>query len=83
MHPETFTTHFRSVICFGGVRVIDDGAEEFNTLRILGERYNHNEQALTKKIKCGFNRLMMIEFNIEHMTGKEAIELVKEKLASP
>ncbi len=80
IHPETFTTHFRSVICFGRVRIIDDEAEKRNALHLLGKRYNPNdEQALAAEIEKGVNHVAVIEFAIEHITGKEAIELVRQQ----
>ena len=44
---------------------------------MLGNRYNPNdEESLQKEIESGFSRMLMIRFDIEHLTGKEAIELV-------
>ena len=86
VHPETFTTHFRSVICFGHVRVIDDADEKLHALRLLGERYNPgDERALDEEIKKSGSHVAVIELDIEHITGKEAIELTsmrKEKQRS-
>ena len=46
--------------------------------RLLGNRYNTNQEGfLQKEIKHGFSRMLAIRFGIEHLTGKEAIELVK------
>ena len=61
--PKEFTTYFRSVICFGKVRLIED------------------EEGLRHEIKKDFSHLVMIEFTIEHISGKEAIELVRMKKA--
>ena len=78
VHPETFTTHFRSVICFGHVRVIDDADEKLHALRLLGERYNPgDERALDEEIKKSGSHVAVIELDIEHVTGKEAIELTR------
>jgi hypothetical protein len=45
---------------------------------MLGNRYNPNqEEALQKEIENGLSRMLMIRLDIEHLTGKEAIELVK------
>ena len=53
---------------------------ELATARMLGNRYNPNqEEALQKELENGLSRMMMIRFDIEHLTGKEAIELVKHK----
>lgn len=81
VHPETFTTHFRSVVCFGRVRIIDDEAEKLAALRMLGKRYNPDEEAIRHEIEKDFRHVAVMEFLIEHITGKEAIELVRKKQA--
>lgn len=78
VHPEKYTTFFRSVIAFGKIHIVEDGAEKLRIARLLGNRYNPNQdEALQKEIEHGFARMLAIRFDIEHMTGKEAIELVK------
>ena len=80
VHPEKYTTFFRSVIAFGRIHIIEDEAEKLATARIFGNRYNPNqEEALQKELENGLSRMLMIRFDIEHLTGKEAIELVKQK----
>lgn len=67
---------FRSVIAFGRIHIIEDENEKLATARLLGNRYNPNdEESLQKELEHGFNRMLMIRFDIEHLTGKEAIEL--------
>ena len=42
-------------------------------------RYNPNQdEALQKEIESGLARMLAIRFDIEHLTGKEAIELVRQ-----
>ena len=78
VHPEKYTTYFRSVIAFGRIHIIEDAQEKLETARLLGDRYNPNqEEALQKELEKGLSRMVMIRFDIEHLTGKEAIELVK------
>ena len=78
--PKEFTTYFRSVICFGKVRLIEDETEKMEALCKLGRRYNPgDEEGLKHEIKKDFSHLIMIEFTIEHIRGKEAIELVRMK----
>ncbi len=80
IHPETFTTYFRSVICFGRVRLIEDETEKYQALYRLGKQYNpDDEEVLEAEIKKGGNHVAVIELAIEHITGKEAIELVKQR----
>ena len=79
VQPEKFTTFFRSVIAFGRIHIIEDEAEKLKTARMLGNRYNPNhEEALRKELENGLSRMLMIRFDIEHLTGKEAKELVKQ-----
>ena len=78
VHPEKFTTFFRSVIAFGRIHIIEDEAEKLSTARIFGNRYNPNqEETLQKELESGLSRMLMIRFDIEHLTGKEAIELMR------
>jgi len=80
VQPKKYTTFFRSVIAFGRIHIIEDEAEKFSTARMLGNRYNPNDdESLKKEIESGLSRMLMIRFDIEHLTGKEAIELVKQR----
>lgn len=79
VHPEKYTTFFRSVIAFGRIHIVEDETEKLRIARLLGNRYNPNrDEALQKEIEHGLARMLAIRFDIEHLTGKEAIELVKE-----
>lgn len=78
--PEKYTTYFRSVIAFGKVRLLADEAEIRRTAKLLAMKYSSAYEAgIPKEIDAEFKHLVMIELTIEHMTGKEAIELVKGK----
>ena len=79
VHPEKYTTFFRSVIVFGRIHIIEDEQKKLATARLLGDRYNPNqEETLQKELEKGLARMVMIRFDIEHLTGKEAIELMKQ-----
>ena len=76
--PKKYTTFFRSVIAFGRIHFIEDEAEKLATAQLLGNRYNPNDdESLQKEIESGLARMLAIRFDIEHLTGKEAIELVR------
>ena len=78
VQPEKYTTFFRSVIAFGRIHIIEDETEKLETARMLGNRYNPNqEEALQKELENGLSRMLMIRFDIEHLTGKEAKELMR------
>lgn len=80
VQPEKYTTFFRSVIAFGRIHIVEDEKEKLEIVRMLGNRYNPNQDdALQKEIESGLSRLLAIRLDIEHLTGKEAIELVKQR----
>ena len=79
VQPEKYTTYFCSVIAFGRIHIIEDAQEKLETARLLGDRYNPNqEEALRKELEKGLSRMVMIRFDIEHLTGKQAIEMVNQ-----
>ena len=81
VQPQKYTTYYRSVIAFGHVHIIDNDEEKLQTARMLGIRYNPGDDgSLQKEMEKGFSRMLMIRFDIEHLTGKEAIELKKRKV---
>jgi len=76
--PQQYTTYYRSVIAFGRIHIVEDENEKLEAARLLGNRYNPNDdESLQKELEKGFSRMLVIRFDIEHLTGKEAIELVK------
>lgn len=80
VHPEKYTTFFRSVIAFGRIHIIEDEAEKISAARMLGNRYNPgNDESLQKELEKGLSRMLMIRFDIEHLTGKEAVELMRQR----
>ena len=80
VQPEKYTTFFRSVIVFGKVHIVEEDDEKLQIARMLGNRYNPNQdEALQKEIESGLSRMLVIRFDIEHLTGKEAIELVRQR----
>ena len=83
VRPAEYTTYFRSVIAFGRIRIVEDEPEKLAIARILGNRYNPNqEEALQKELEHGLARMLAIRFDIEHLTGKEAIELTRQRADS-
>lgn len=80
IQPKQYTTHYRSVIAFGRIHIIDDETEKLKTASLLGNKYNPNDdEALRHELEHGLSRMLMIRFDIEHLTGKEAIELMKQR----
>lgn len=78
--PEEYTTHYRSVIVFGRARIIEDVAEKRRAIDLLADKYAPLlKQDHAREIGQAWERFCMVELSIEHMTGKEAIELVRAK----
>lgn len=78
--PHEFTTYFRSAIAFGRIRILEDEQEKYDAIRALAERYNPGEEEEFKhEMAKDFSRTLLLKFKIEHLSGKEAIELVRQK----
>lgn len=79
--PEEYTTYFRSVIAFGRIRILEETGEKWAAIDKLALKYAPNstvddrEQAIRRE----WAPLCVLEMTIDHVTGKEAIELAKEK----
>ena len=78
VHPAEFTTYFRSVIVFGQMRVIEDDAEKRAAAELLGRRYGPDlpATACEEEIDRFWSGLCMLELRIEHLSGKQAKELM-------
>ena len=78
--PEEYTTYFRSVIAFGRVRVLEDEAQKRAAIELLARRYFPQDSAENRRRAIERERtgLCMLEMDIEHMSGKEAIELARK-----
>ena len=81
--PLEYTTYFRSVIAFGKVRFSDDEKEIMYAIDLLARKYAPEDTAENRKaaIDREYDQLAVAVMEIEHMTGKEAIELVKKREA--
>ena len=79
--PEEYTTYFRSVIAFGRIRIIEDDSEKRAAIEKLAIKYAPEDTAANRDyaISREWKPLCMLEMTIDHVTGKEAIELVKER----
>ena len=79
--PDEYTNYFRSVIVFGKAHIMEDELEKRNAINILSKKYapDHDEEHRQQAIDREYNATCMIELKIEHMSGKEAIELVRSK----
>ena len=78
--PEKLTTVYRSVIAFGKAHVLDDERKIAQGARILGEKYLRGmSDRVESEIAQSMPKLTVIRMDIEHMTGKEGVELTAQK----
>jgi len=79
--PDEYTTYFKSVIAFGRIRIMKDAAEIEKALWALGKKYNPEDSDEHRKavIDRAQKTVCMLELSIEHLSGKEAKELVAAK----
>ncbi len=78
--PAEFTTHFRSVITFGRIHILEDADEKVQALRLLGRRYSpDDEPGLQHEIDKSLDHVLLLRLDIEHLSGKQAIELVRAR----
>ena len=78
--PARLTTQFRSVIAFGRVRLVEDEEEKLAAIRLIARRYAPGmTQQGEEEIRGSWNRMHLIALEIEHMTGKEARELMESR----
>ncbi len=77
---KTFTTHFRSAIVFGRARILTDDQERRMAMEYLVEKYSPDyikEGQLA--IERGWEKVCLVEIAIEHMTGKVAINIIRQE----
>lgn len=76
--PEEYTTYYRSVIAFGTVRILEDDREKYDSVREIALKYAPLDTVEQRRaaIEREWSGLCMLEMTIEHLTGKEARELL-------
>ena len=77
--PELFTTAHRSAIAFGRLRVLEDREEIVRALEALCGKYSPGLDT-AEEIKKHLNNVCVLEMNVEHVSGKEGLELVRLSL---
>ena len=77
--PEEFATDYRSAVAFGRAVEVEDDDDRLHGLRLLNKKYapslpTQGEEAIQKDWKF----VCVIRIDVEHLSGKEAIEQVKQ-----
>ena len=78
--PAELTTYYASAIAFGRARFVEDAAEKRAALMKFGLKYEPGMDAhVLEHVEQSFSRTALIAIDIEHLTGKEAIELTRQR----
>ena len=78
--PEKYTTFFRSVIVFGRLRLVEDMEEMRRIAAALAMKYSaYFKEGIPKEINASIRNMAVLELTIDHITAKEAIELIKQR----
>ena len=79
IRAEEYTTYFRSVIAFGMVRIAEDDTEKLELIEALAKKYHPTDTGEHRREAIGreFGAVCILEMTVEHLSGKEAIELVR------
>jgi hypothetical protein len=75
LEPNDWWYHVKSVICRGRISFIQDEDEHLSKLKLLGAKYFPEGYNMTDDIRKNGPRAAILDFRIEHMSGKQ----VKEK----
>ena len=78
--PKEYTMHYKSVIVFGTVGIIEEEDKKKKAIEALGRKYAPDDSALnmSEVINKAWDNLCMLEMTIEHKTGKVGKALAQE-----
>ena len=78
---EKYTTAYRSVIAFGKAVLLEGPAEKRAALMALAEKYSGDQPQSRHdaEIAESYSHVCVVAIEIEHLTGKQGLELLKQK----
>ena len=71
---DSWWYHVRSVICFGRIAILECGEEHDRRLVELGKKYFPDGYDIDTDMKRNAPRAEVLEFTIEHISGKKVRE---------
>ncbi len=75
--PEELATYYRSAVVFGRARIVEDETVKRHALELLGQKYAAKYPEKTAaSISKEWNAVCIVQITVEHMSGKQAKELV-------
>lgn len=77
--PELFGTDYRSAVAFGRARILDED-EIIPVIANFTKKYcpKTDDDKIKNEIEKDFSRLMVVEIQIEHLSGKQAIDFIRK-----
>lgn len=75
---EQFTSLFRSAIAFGRARFIT-GEDALSALKALADKYSPGQPLAAFEREVAAGMPLIVAIDVEHLNGKEAIELVRAR----
>ncbi len=76
---ERYTALYQSAIVFGRIRIVEEEAEKREAIMRFTARFcPDDEDGIQKEIAREWDILTMFVMEVEHMTGKQAMELVEK-----
>ncbi len=77
--PEKFGTDYRSVVAFGKARIMEEN-EFMPAIQAFTKKYcPFDDGIIQKEIDRELKLLCMVEIEIDHLTGKQAIDFVRKR----
>ncbi len=76
---KEYTTYFRSVICFGKAKLLEDSHDKIKALQYLAEYLCPTNVFQSEEFEKTLDSVGIIKLEIEQLTGKEAKELMLAK----
>lgn len=78
--PEEFTTYYRSVQGFGKARIVEDSEERIKAFKVICEKFSMPVMhKFDETVAKAGPAALIVAIDIEHLTGKEAKELVGKR----
>lgn len=79
--PQEYATAYRSVVVFGQIRILEDPKAAYRAIEKFVEKYCPDQppEANRQEIAKDWDRLCMLELEIQRLTGKEALCLTRER----
>lgn len=75
--PDELTSYYRSVIVFGRARILEDAEEIRRAAETFSYKYSRKPETVLAYVKDSMPALCCVEISPEHISGKEAKELVQ------